>query len=364
MKERNPGRRRPSKAKNEQGTQPRIRLIDVAEAAGFSTATVSQALSGNGRLPEETRRRIRLVSEELGYRPNAIARSLAKNTTSVIGLAVSQEGGPPFPFSGFEYFIQLVGGATEVALAHGYTLVLIPTALGGPTPAPRVELGGAIILDPAANDPLVRNIASGGRPVVTIGRMPDEPHDSEHCWVDNDAVAAAHAAIHHLERAGAQRIGLLASQPTTSYPRDCLQAYHQWCESTGAEPRIAIARGDHSGFEAATQLLARQDPPDAIFAILDQLAVGARLAAEVRNIRVPEDLLLVAGIDSRACTQGRPAITAVNLHPELLGRRSAELLLARLDNRCLDIAECIVPFKLTVRGSSQRSRRAVRASAR
>jgi DNA-binding LacI/PurR family transcriptional regulator len=331
----------------------RVRLVDVAEATGFSTATVSQALSGNGRLPEATRHRIRLASEELGYRPNATARSLASGKTSVIGFAVSQTDGPPFPASGFEYFIQLLGGATEVALASGYALVLVPT-VGGAPPLD-VELGGAIVLDPVAEDPLVRTIVARGNPVVTVGRMPDDAADAERWWVDNDAVGATLTALRHLERCGARRIGLIVSPPTTSYARDCLGAYEQWCAETGAEPRIATARGDRSqseGFDGAATLLGRPDPPDAIFASLDQLALGARLAAEVRGLRIPDDLLLASGIDSGACRQGRPAITAVNLFPEALGRRAAEMLLDLVEGRPPAQAHQIVASKLMPRAST------------
>jgi DNA-binding LacI/PurR family transcriptional regulator len=351
--DRHPRRRSPRGDEN--ATARPVRLIDVAEAAGFSTATVSQALSGRGRLPESTRRRIQLVSEELGYRPNATARSLASGRTSVIGLAVSHTGGPPFPSSGFEYFIQLLGGATEVALAHGYALVLIPPAQETTTPALGVELGGAIILDPVADDPLVRSFTARGKPAVTIGRMPDDLDETAQFWVDNDAVGASRAVIRHLERAGAKRVGIIMSPPTTSYAVDCLGAYQQWCAQTGAEPRVAIARGDRSelsGFDAAVELLQRPDPPDAIFAILDQLALGARLAAEVRGIRVPDDLMLASGIDSRACGQARPAITALNLHPEQLGRDAAEMLLAQLESRLDASPHRIVPFRLMARAST------------
>jgi DNA-binding LacI/PurR family transcriptional regulator len=345
------------KSKPSPARPQRVRLIEVARATGFSTATVSQALNGTGRLPEETRRRIRLVSEELGYRPNRIARSLASGKTSVIGLAVSQAGGPPFPSSGFEYFIQILGGATEVALSHGYALVLVPTAASHPTYPLEVELGGAIVLDPISNDPLVRSIVDQDNPVVTIGRLPDEPTNANISWVDNDAVGAALSALAHLERAGAQRIGMITSPPTTSYARDCLEAYTQWCDKTGAERRVAMARGDRgegAGFDAALELLDQPSPPDAIFAILDRLALGARTAAEVRGLRVPQDVMVAAGIDSLAARQGRPAITAVNLYPERLGSRAAEMLIAKLEHGTADGVDGLVPTRLMPRASTLR----------
>jgi DNA-binding LacI/PurR family transcriptional regulator len=351
--------RRKTSSTSDSGRPRRVRLIEVARATGFSTATVSQALNGTGRLPESTRTVIRAASEELGYRPNRIARSLASGKTSVIGLAVSQAGGPPFPSSGFEYFIQVLGGATEVALAHGYALVLVPTAARHPTSPLEVELGGAIILDPIAEDPLVRSIVQQDNPVVTVGRLPDDSVDSNVSWVDNDAVGAALSAIAHLERAGAQRIGLIISPPTTSYARDCLEAYGQWCDRTGAERRIAMARGDRgegAGFDAALELLDQPDPPDAIFAILDRLALGARTAADFRNLRVPEDILIASGIDSLAARQGRPAITAVNLFPDRLGHRAAEMLIAKLEHGSTDSVDEIVPTRLMPRASTLRDR--------
>jgi DNA-binding LacI/PurR family transcriptional regulator len=331
----------------------RIGIRDVAAAADVSLTTVSHALNGKGRLTEDTRRRVQEVARELGYSPSATARNLVVGKTGILGLAVSTTEGIPFALSDFAYFVQLMSAATAAALECGFALVL-----AGPTsderPFARVELDGAIVVDPVTRDPVVHELRQRDVPVVTTGRVPE---GEDGFWVDNDHVAGTRRILDHLARQGARRVGLIASPPVTSYARDARDAYDGWCAERGCEPLVAVAGGDlgeGAGFTAALALLDLPDPPDAIYATLDRLALGALLAARARHVSVPDDLLVAGCTDSDAGRWARPSLTALALNPHEIGRQAVAMLIALAEGLSPEPPHRLVPTRVLVRGSTQR----------
>ena len=133
------------------GAGERIGIKEVAAAAGVSITTVSHALNGKGRLPAETRERVRDVAEALGYVPSATARSLARGRTGILALTVARAATMPFSLADFDYFAQLMNGASTAALERGYALVLAPAAAGTEL-LDSVPLDGAIVVDPVRGD--------------------------------------------------------------------------------------------------------------------------------------------------------------------------------------------------------------------
>lgn len=332
----------------------RIGIRDVAAAAGVSVTTVSHALNDKGRLPAETRRRVRAVARELGYRPNASARNLVAGKTGLLGLTVSTTTRAPFALSDFDYFIQLMNAATAAALERGYALVLAGPSRGE-GPLARVEIDGAIVVDPVTRDPLVRELRERGLPVVTTGRVPRQGDDG--WWVDNDHRAGTRRILDHLARRGARRVGVVASPPVTSYAADAVAAYERWCEERGDEPLVSVAGGDlgeGAGFAAASALLDLPDPPDAIYATLDRLALGALLAARSHDRRVPDDLMVAGCTDSEAGKWARPSLTALALNPEEIGRRAVAMLVDLAEGREPARPHELVPTRVLARGSTRR----------
>src|ERR1700754_3062712 len=149
----------------------RAGIKEVAAEAGVSVTTVSHALNGRGRLPEETRERVRTVAARLGYKPNATARNLVVGKTGLLGIAVSQQGGPPSAVTDFAYFAQLMMAASTEAIANGYALVLAP-AESALDPHAGIAVDGAIIVDPVSDDPLVGRLQEAGIAIVSTGRVP------------------------------------------------------------------------------------------------------------------------------------------------------------------------------------------------
>ena len=341
----------------------RVGIKEVAQAAGVSVTTVSHALSGKGRLPEDTRQRVRRIAAELGYRPNAMARNLAGGRTGMLGLAVSQPGGLPFRLSDFAYFAQLMAAATTAAMNHGYALVLTPPN-GSLGVGAGLAVDGAIIVDPVEGDPLTPELRRSGVPVVTTGRVLGESEPGP--WVDNDQVAGTRSVLDHLARRGARRIALLTSPTVMSYTRDVEHAYRAWCTEHRMDSIVEHTRPDlteSAGYAAAGKLLDAAHPPDAIYATYDRLAAGTLLAAQARGVTVPHELLLVtAATESGSGQSARPSLTALNLHPDRIGHEAAELLVALVDGRQPRSLHVTVPTRVIARASTRRTREAVSGS--
>lgn len=331
----------------------KVGIRDVAEAAGVSITTVSHALNGKGRLPRSTRDRVHEVAEALGYRPDARARSLVTGKTGVLGLMVSGSEVPSV-LSGLSYFVDLMGAAMAAALERGYSLVLAMPA--GGHPFPNVEVAGTVVVDPVAGDPALRKLAENG-PVVTTGRSPD---NGSAYYVDNDHRQATRRMLEHLRRHGAERIATIRYPLDTSFSEDVNGAYDDWCRDHGIAPIIVDASRDLSeagGFAAATALLARSDPPDAIYAPLDRLAVGTLLAASSRGVKVPDDLMIAGGTDSHASRVANPPLTVLRLQPQLIGKLAVNMLIDLVEGR-EPVHPQIVPVRLIARSSTRRLLRA------
>lgn len=339
-------------------SRQRIGIKEVAAAAGVSVTTVSHALNGKGRLPEETRERVRQVADELGYRPNATARNLVVGKTGLLGLAVSQQGGAPLAVTDFAYFAQLMMAASTESIANGYALVMAPgdAALN---PQAGIAVDGAIIVDPVRDDQLVAQLQRAGIAVVTTGRVPEG--DDRSCWVDNDHIAGTTAMLEHLDRRGARRIAVITSALDISYTHDVERAYQHWCQNRRCDPLLRRASTDlteRAGFAVATELLSLPEPPDAIFSTYDRLAFGALLAAEARGVRVPEDLLLATtATESQAPDQVRPSLTTLDLNPEEIGRSAAGLLVELLEDQEPARRHVMVPHRVIARASTRRAKR-------
>jgi DNA-binding LacI/PurR family transcriptional regulator len=332
----------------------RIRIKDVATAAGVSVTTVSHALNAKGRLPEETRQHVRRIAEQMGYRPSVAARNLGGGKTGLLGLLISQPTGSPVRFSDFAYFTQLMMAASTTAMKAGYALVLTAAESGLPGGA-GLPLDGALIIDPVADDPMVQELLDSDIPVVTTGRIlgPNENRP----WVDNDHAAGARAVLDHLARRGARRIALMTNPAVMSYTVDVEDTYRTWCVDHSIKPLVSRVGADlteSAGYAAARHLLGRKQPPDAIYATYDRVGLGALLAARAANIAVPDDLLLAVTATGSGGEPTRPSLTGLSLYPDQIGVRAAELLIELVEGRTPSALQITVPTRLVPRTSTKR----------
>ena len=336
-----------------------VGMRDVAAAAGVSVTTVSDALNGKGRLPQQTRDHVRAVARRLGYRPSLTARSLASGRTGNLALTISTQEGSTFAFGALDYFVQLMSSATSTALEHGYALSLLhrdSNQLSLDLP-----VDGAIVVDPVVDDMTLSQLQAQRVPTVTTGR--DPAREDGACQVDNDHVAGTEKVLDHLERAGAGRIALISGPPVHSYIVDGVRAYEDWCARRGHAPIHSVARysqTEAAGYAAAADLLIRRDRPDAIYATLDRLALGAALAARAHELAVPEDLLLAGLGDSEASRTATPPLTTLALNPTAIAQRAVEMLVALVEDRPVAEPQVTVPTRVIARKSTRQSATRVR----
>jgi DNA-binding LacI/PurR family transcriptional regulator len=321
----------------------RITIRHVAKAAGVSVTTVSDSLSGKGRLPDETRKKVLQTAKELGYQASSAAKSLASGRTGIIMMSIAAPDTAVTSMWNVEFFVRVMSAASEVASAKGYALAMAP--IGDWTGSSSLPYDGAIVVDPVKENKLVQRALLDGRPLVTVGRLDSE---ATSC-VDNDFSVIVPEVLDHLWQQGSRRPALIASPVSASYAADCVQAYKTWCGGKSVDPLIEVVSGslsEDTGRQAAIKLLSGAEAPDAIFATLDRLALGASMAATAGR-----QVMIVSLGDSSAVAGASVPLTAVELNPVEMGRAAAEMLIEQIEGK-QDIRSVTIPARLIVRAST------------
>lgn len=304
-------------------------IYDVARESGVSVFTVSAVVNKKAHVGKRLRERVEAAIRKLNYRPNLIARSLAKRRTHTIGMVVPDIANPFFPM--------VVRGAEDAAQKHGYNLLLCNSDDSLDKEERAVELllsqrVDGILLTKAAEDfrPSVRQmIKEVDIPFVLVMRTyPKLTNDA----VITDDYHGAYEAVCHLARAGRTRIGLISGPLKISNAKERWRGFHDALKSEGLayDPNLVI-EGDYrieSGFRAGHALLSHR--PDGIYVANHLMTIGLLKAAEEMGMSCPEDYGLVSFDDYPWLSIFRPRLTTVELPKHQLGSEAAELLIQRI----------------------------------
>ncbi|MGW6978140.1 LacI family DNA-binding transcriptional regulator [Streptomyces sp. NPDC054932] len=325
-------------------------LADIARAAEVSTATVSHALNGTGRLGGSTRRRVREVAGALGYGARRGPR------TRSLGLAVTTYAGDAWDFVGIAYFSRWLTAATSAAHAHGYALTTLPADRGAEPLWHTLAVDGMLLLDSPAGDPVLRALRARGMPVVFDGRPPDPwPGD---IWVDNDHTATTREVLDHLAASGARRIALHSGYGREFYTGAVTSAYEHWCAEHGTDPLLVPFDPDDTAGRAFDSAFAGPDRPDAVYCVYDPGGRQVLAAAERHGLRIPggpghDGLLLVCASEDPAYDGTGPAVTTVTLNPERIAVSAVSVLVNLIESGHAESpGQRTVPAALRVRASS------------
>lgn len=331
--------------------RPTIR--DVARRAGVSIGTVSRVINGHPLVSEATRQRVLQAIAELNYRPDAVARSLVSARTHTVGLVLPDITSPFYP--------ELVRGVEDVARAHGYTVILVNTDLQAERELRVLEalhdkrVDGLIFISADVTDGHLHAFARLGLPVVLAATR--APRD-ELPAVIIDNVAAARGAVAHLIRVhGHRRVGLISGPLSDRIAgKTRFEGYVLALREAGLPflPEL-VEEGNYrepDGYRAAQRLLDLPEPPTAIFAASDEMAVGALNAALDRGLHVPADVALV-GFDGIALADMvRPRLTTVVQPIYETGATAMRRLVALLAAGGPDgAAVTLLDYRLRVAGS-------------
>lgn len=280
-------------------------------------------------MSEETRSRIKRAAEDSGYVPNSTARSLAGGRTQLISISMPAIDIAPEVVSSVEYFFKLLGGAAAKALELDHGLLV-----ASPSDRPdRVAVDGAVVVDPAVDDPTVAAFDRLGRPVVTIGRRLDErTSDQRTLVVDNDYISATDQMLDHLGDSGARSIALFACHPIDSFQRDSIDAYGAWCDRHGFAPRVVMAESpmpEHAA-TVAGELVSGPGRPEGVYATIDTLAEAVLNAAAGAGVAVPAQMRVATCSDGYIARTTTPALTTIDEKPVELGEAAVEMLIGAI----------------------------------
>lgn len=309
-------------------------IREVAKRARVSVGTVSNVLSQAGTVRPELRHRVEEAMRELDYQPNQIARSLKTKQTKTLGTVVSDITNPFFP--------QLIRGAEDAAVEHGYLLMTLNSDDRPERESQALSLlkarkvdGILLVMAPGSHEVERRKTQNGGTtPVVYLDR-PAEEFEGDSVTVDNRK--GARMCMHHLVARGHKRIGLLYGWPQLATARCRMEGYLDVIRETGADDDPALLRhGDfrlESSYRLSKELLLESKPPTAIFAANGMSGLGALKAIHELGLRCPEDISLAMFDDMPFGDVIQPRLTVVSQPGYEMGRQGAELLIARIEGR-------------------------------
>lgn len=335
-------------------TNAKPTLRDVAHAAGVHLATASRALSGSKSRPvhPRTAARVRRAATELGYVPDQLARSLRTHHSSAIGVLIPDMSNPVMP--------PLVRGAEQVLAGHGYTTLFADT--DNDPAAERARLGmllswrvaGLILATARRGQPLAPELVQSGVPVVLMSRKLDATPTSSATVDESVGVAQA---IDHLIALGHERIAYLGVPLWTSAGYERYTAFREFMAARGL-PVPAGYLVESSGYQevdgdrALSELLARPEPPTAVLAGNDMMALGCYAAIRRAGLRCPADLSVVGYNDMPLTDRLEPALTTVRVPYFDVGREAARLLVEALAGEQADGRSVRLTPQLVVRAST------------
>jgi LacI family transcriptional regulator len=331
----------------------RVRIRDVANHAGVSTATVSRALNNAPTVDPELADRVRRSADALGYRPNRVARNLRRRAGSVWALLISDIENP--------FFTSVARGVEEAALEHGYSVVLCNTN-EDPDRERRyldvvlAEQAAGVIIAPATERTDLGVLTAHRVPVVTIDRRVGGATALDAVVVDNRS--GAEQATTHLLDNGYERVGCISGPSDVSTAEERRLGYLAALRATGhgALGERYVRRTDYrvaGGYAAACELLDLSPAPDAFFVGNSLMAAGAMRALVERGAKIPDQFGMVCFDDSPWAPLMAPALTTVEQPTYRLGQTAASLLLARLNGEAEAPELVTLATTLRIRESSR-----------
>jgi LacI family transcriptional regulator len=333
----------------------KITIVDVAEKAGVSFGTVSRVINNDVHVKQETRERVIGVMQKLGYTANRQARSLAGGRSNTIGVLV--------PDLGTGYIGEIIRGIDAELSLTDLDLILYTTHRTASKEANYVAnlargmVDGLLLVLPRSPIDYIGTLASRTFPFVLI--------DHQGIGRDCPAVGAtnwqgAYHATEYLIHLGHSRIGFITGSMDLGCAADRQEGYRSALRTAHLDvDEELIYEGTFfqpDGYSGASELLNLADPPTAIFASNDVMALGVMDAVRNRGFRVPDDVSVIGFDDIPQAAMVRPALTTVNQPLEKMGRVATQMLmeLTQKKEKTNTVENRIeLPTELVIRDSCQ-----------
>ena len=333
--------------------QPTIN--DVARRANVSNMTVSRVVTRNGYVSDKTRKKVEAAIAELGYQPNAAAKSMRTKSTQSIGFIL-----PDLANSAHAIVAQT---AETLFARQGYRMVLGSTGFSPEregqffSSSQQNTVDGVIaVITDETQTSLHALIQKSRVPIVVLDRDLPFPIDT----VYSEDRSCIRDVVHYLARLGHQRIALMTSPLKARPGRLRHQAFQEALAEMGLAYDHALLRVRHpigsNGYQAALELLRLPQPPSALIVAADQLTFGALRAIKEMGLQIPRDISLVGSDEGFLSSIVDPPLTVISRDMQAVGTHAANMLLARLADPTQPAQSATVRSEVILRQSCDRPR--------
>ena len=330
---------------------------DVARRAGVSVATVSYVLNAGPKpVSADKRRRVLEAVTQLGYRPNAIARSLRARRTNILGLIVPDSANP--------YFARLSRSIEDAAAERGYQVVVSNAAEDPEREAAQIEALLRLQVDGLLWVPADLSASQAGAPegvpTVLVDRaLPPSEAEPAGDVIESDNTLGGRLAAEHLLELGHRRIAFLSGPAEHLHTVERLRGAREALARAGVEPEVRHGDfGYRSGYEAGRLWCAMtaEARPTALICANDAMALGVLCAAAEAGVRVPADLSVTGYDDIPQARYAVPPLTTVAQPLDEMAREAIDRLLVRVGPKGErpEPVRRVYPVRLIVRASTGR----------
>jgi DNA-binding LacI/PurR family transcriptional regulator len=334
-----------------------VSIKDIAKAAGISHSTVSRALSDSPLVKAETKARIQRLAREMGYSPDARARSLVKGQTRTVGVVVTTIADP--------FVAEVVQGIESTAHDHDYTVILCSSSAEPEREIAAVEMlrskrvDGVIVTSSRVGALYLEHLERIGAPIVLINSHSENSGRYTYS-VSVDNQHGGHLATAHLIQLGHRRIAYISRPSDFSSNLERMAGYRQALDEAGLafDPALVVPGTGHAdgGETALPALLALDEAPTAVFCYNDMTAIGLLHAAREVSLQIPQNLAVVGFDDLLLSSYVCPPLTTVAQPKAEMGQRAFHMaldLMTTKDPIEEGFANVVVKGRLIVRESSK-----------
>ena len=303
-----------------------VTIRDVAKAAGVSATTVSRVFNHSDLVNTETQKHVREVATQMGYRPNATARSLSHGRTQAVGVIL------PAPHG--EFFSEIIRGIDEVAQEAEHYLLISSVHYSVSESkvaldALRDRVDGLLVM--TTHVEAQQNVLDDAGIDIPVVFMNSAMDGSRYDAFEIENEQGARAVTEHLIARGHKRIGLILGPSDSHDVRERVDGYRAALVEAGIDPEAqCVISGDFtqdSGYAAGKQILEHNPLPDAFFACNDYMAIGAMAALQEEGVRIPDDVAMAGFDDIPSARYTTPSLTTVRVPVYDLGRAAAQRLI-------------------------------------
>ncbi len=329
----------------------RTTIVDIAAASGVSVTTVSRILNDKPDVADETRERVLRVMDEIGFAPQNAWRQIRSGRSRLIGVYVPQEFNPPN--------LHMIMSAALGVEDAGYSINIITRTLSDADLLGIFrgrEVDGMIFSEVLADDRRPELLRDHGYPFVMIGRRTD---NTGFTYVDLDLDHAIGAAVEHLVGLGHRSIAFLTFNPVIQDKRYAfmmwaLDAFERACRRHGLKPAAVPWRAHprRDGRDGSSRCWTSHPEVTAVITPQEVSTVGLLRTAQARDLRIPDDLSIVAMLSEIPSELATPPLTTIAFPADELGHAAARMLLEMLTQGRPPGEQVLLRTELQVRGST------------